>query len=46
MNFNSDTNVVEIATGRLHAKLDGNDPVKLIYSVRTAGHVLESKDVT
>lgn len=46
MNFNSDTNVVEIATRRLHAKLDDNDPVKLIDSVRKVGHVLDSKDVT
>lgn len=46
MNFNSDTNAVEIATRRLRAKPDDTDPVKLIYSVRKAGYVLESKGVT
>lgn len=46
MNFDSDTNVVEVATRRLRTKLDDNYPVKLIYSVRRAGYALESKDVT
>jgi two-component system copper resistance phosphate regulon response regulator CusR len=41
MNFDSDTNVIEVAVRRLRAKVDeGFDP-KLIHTVRGMGYVLE-----
>ena len=41
MNFDSDTNVIEVAVRRLRAKIDeGFDP-KLIHTVRGMGYVLE-----
>jgi two-component system copper resistance phosphate regulon response regulator CusR len=45
MNFDSDTNVVEVAIRRLRTKIDDNFPVKLIHTVRGVGYVLEVKDV-
>ncbi|KWN13469.1 two-component system response regulator [Burkholderia territorii] len=44
MNFDSDTNVVEVAIRRLRAKIDDDFPVKLIHTVRGVGYVLEPKD--
>ena len=44
MNFDSDTNVVEVAIRRLRTKIDDNFPVKLIHTVRGVGYVLEVKD--
>ncbi|MGF6572772.1 two component heavy metal response transcriptional regulator, winged helix family [Paraburkholderia fungorum] len=44
MNFDSDTNVVEVAIRRLRTKIDDNFPVKLIHTVRGVGYVLELKD--
>lgn len=44
MNFDSDTNVVEVAMRRLRAKVDDEYPVKLIHTVRGMGYVLESRD--
>ena len=44
MNFDSDTNVVEVAIRRLRAKIDDAFPVKLIHTVRGVGYVLEPKD--
>ncbi|MBN3764356.1 heavy metal response regulator transcription factor [Burkholderia sp. Ac-20365] len=44
MNFDSDTNVVEVAIRRLRSKVDDNFPVKLIHTVRGVGYVLEIKD--
>jgi two-component system copper resistance phosphate regulon response regulator CusR len=44
MNFDSDTNVVEVAIRRLRTKIDDNFPVKLIHTVRGIGYVLELKD--
>lgn len=41
MNFDSDTNVVEVAIRRLRAKLDDPYPVKLLHTVRGVGYVLE-----
>jgi two-component system copper resistance phosphate regulon response regulator CusR len=41
MNFDSDTNVVEVAIRRLRAKLDDAYPVKLLHTVRGVGYVLE-----
>jgi two-component system copper resistance phosphate regulon response regulator CusR len=44
MNFDSDTNVVEVAIRRLRAKVDDAFPLKLIHTVRGVGYVLETKD--
>jgi len=42
MNFESDTNVVDVHVRRLRAKLDDPFPLKLIRTVRGAGYVLEA----
>lgn len=44
MNFDSDTNVIEVAMRRLRAKLDDNFEPKLIRTVRGMGYVLENLD--
>ena len=41
MNFDSDTNVVEVAVRRLRAKIDDDFEPKLIRTVRGMGYVLE-----
>ncbi len=41
MNFDSDTNVVDVNVRRLRSKVDDPFPVKLIQTVRGAGYVLE-----
>src|ERR1700758_29886 len=41
MNFDSDTNVVDVNVRRLRAKVDEPFPMKLIHTVRGAGYVLE-----
>jgi two-component system copper resistance phosphate regulon response regulator CusR len=41
MNFDSDTNVVEVAVRRLRAKIDDDFNTKLIRTVRGMGYVLE-----
>ncbi|MFS8974127.1 heavy metal response regulator transcription factor [Cupriavidus necator] len=43
MNFDSDTNVVDVAVRRLRAKMDDHFGNKLIHSVRGIGYVLESR---
>ncbi len=43
MNFDSDTNVVEVAVRRLRAKVDDPFPNKLIHTVRGFGYVLEDR---
>jgi two-component system copper resistance phosphate regulon response regulator CusR len=43
MNFDSDTNVVEVAVRRLRAKLDEPFSGKLIHTVRGMGYVLEER---
>ncbi len=43
MNFDSDTNVVDVAIRRLRSKIDDNFPVKLIHTVRGVGYVLDLK---
>ena len=43
MNFDSDTNVVEVAVRRLRAKLDDPFPSKLLHTVRGMGYVLEDR---
>jgi len=44
MNFDSDTNVVEVAMRRLRAKIDDNFGKKLIHTIRGMGYVLEERD--
>jgi len=41
MNFDSDTNVIEVAIRRLRAKVDDDFQPKLIHTVRGMGYVLE-----
>ncbi|WP_122571009.1 heavy metal response regulator transcription factor [Pseudomonas viridiflava] len=41
MNFDSDTNVVDVAIKRLRSKIDLPYPVKLIHTVRGIGYVCE-----
>ncbi|MYN25083.1 heavy metal response regulator transcription factor [Duganella levis] len=43
MNFESDTNVVDVAIRRLRAKIDDPYPVKLVHTVRGMGYVLEAR---
>ncbi|MEK8046898.1 MAG: DNA-binding response regulator [Burkholderiales bacterium PBB6] len=43
MNFDSDTNLVEVAVRRLRAKLDDPFPAKLLHTVRGMGYVLEER---
>lgn len=42
MNFDSDTNVIEVAMRRLRAKVDDDFELKLIRTVRGMGYVLEA----
>ena len=44
MNFDSDSNVVEVAVRRLRAKVDEPFERKLIHTVRGMGYVLEARD--
>ena len=41
MNFDSDTNVIDVAIRRLRAKIDEGFELKLIHTVRGMGYVLE-----
>ena len=41
MNFDGETNVVEVAVRRLRAKMDDPFPTKLLHTVRGMGYVLE-----
>ena len=43
MNFDSDTNVVEVAVRRLRAKIDDPFPRKLIHTIRGFGYVMEER---
>ena len=43
MNFDSDTNVIEVAIRRLRLKIDDEFPNKLIHTVRGMGYVLEER---
>lgn len=44
MNFDSDTNVIEVAIRRLRAKVDDGYQPKLIRTVRGMGYVLEASE--
>ncbi len=43
MNFDSDTNVVDVAVRRLRAKIDDPYASKLIHTIRGMGYVLEER---
>ena len=43
MNFDSDTNVVEVAVRRLRAKIDDPFPTRLLHTVRGFGYVMEER---
>lgn len=44
MNFDSDTNVIDVAVRRLRAKVDDPFELKLIRTVRGMGYVLEAEE--
>jgi len=41
MNFDSDTNVIDVAIRRLRAKIDDNYDIKLIHTIRGMGYTLD-----
>ena len=43
MNFDSDTNVVDVAVRRLRAKIDDPFADKLIHTMRGVGYLFESR---
>jgi two-component system copper resistance phosphate regulon response regulator CusR len=45
MNFDSNTNVVEVAIKRLRAKIDGPYETSLLHTIRGMGYVLEDRKV-
>lgn len=44
MNFDSDTNVIEVAVRRLRAKIDDDFDPKLIHTIRGMGYMLEEPE--
>jgi len=44
MNFDSDTNVVDVAVRRLRAKLDDRFETKLIHTIRGVGYVFDVRE--
>jgi two-component system copper resistance phosphate regulon response regulator CusR len=44
MNFDSDSNVIDVAIRRLRAKIDDDFDDKLIQTVRGMGYVLEAPE--
>lgn len=44
INFNSDTNVVDVAIRRLRQKIDDPFEIKLIHTIRGVGYVFEERD--
>ena len=44
MNFDSNTNVVEVAIKRLRAKVDNAFSPKLLHTIRGMGYVMEARD--
>ena len=46
INSDSDSNVVDVAVGRLRAKIDSPFDKKLLHTVRGMGYVLEDKSLT
>ncbi len=45
MNFDSDTNVVDVAIRRLRKKIDENHNNKLIHTIRGVGYVIEERNI-
>ncbi len=45
MNFDSDTNAIDVAVKRSRAKIDNDFEPKLIQTVRGVGYMLEVPDV-
>ena len=43
MNFDSDTNVVDVAIRRLRAKIDDPFAIKLVHTMRGMGYVMEAR---
>lgn len=43
INFDSDTNVIDVAIRRLRQKVDDPFPIKLIHTVRGIGYILEKR---
>jgi len=43
MNFDSNTNVVEVAIKRLRDKIDAGFEPKLLHTIRGMGYVLEAR---
>ena len=41
MNFDSNTNVIDVAIRRLRAKIDDDFPIKLIHTIRGMGYTLD-----
>lgn len=46
INFDTDTNIIDVLTRRLRQKIDHGYEVKLIHTIRGAGYVLEDKTQT
>ena len=46
MNFDSDTNVIDVAIRRLRAKIDDDFEPKLIHTVRGMGYMLDVNSET
>jgi len=46
MNFDSNTNVVEVAIKRLRAKIDNAFSPKLLHTIRGMGYVMEAREAT
>ncbi|SEK88094.1 two-component system, OmpR family, copper resistance phosphate regulon response regulator CusR [Atopomonas hussainii] len=44
MNFDSDTNVIEVAVRRLRAKIDDDFELKLIHTARGMGYVMDAPE--
>jgi len=44
MNFDSDTNIIDVAIRRLRSKIDDDFSPKLIHTVRGMGYVMEIRD--
>jgi two-component system copper resistance phosphate regulon response regulator CusR len=44
MNFDSDTNVIEVAIRRLRAKIDDNYTLKLIHTARGMGYMMDAPE--
>jgi two-component system copper resistance phosphate regulon response regulator CusR len=44
MNFDSDTNVIDVAVRRLRAKIDDDFDVKLVRTVRGMGYAIDAPE--